>query len=538
MIKVLIADDEQKVCQLIYELVEWEKLGMQVVGLTYNGLEALSAIEKEAPDIVITDIRMPGCGGLEMIQRAKQMKSDINIIIVSGYKFFEYAQNAIKYGVSDYLIKPIKRTELLATLSKMKEQYLQQEQKMCEAKQIEQQLKNNQERIRQRFFTEVLFNNGKSRIYSNCEEINSDYYTNFREGMFGVLIIKIDYDYHEQCNGGVRLLAAKAEQLLVGELEEYCYDIESYVTEGYIYAVINFEKGNEKTIRKYIKSAFEQIAVQKSLFRQFCFSCAIGEYVTEIEQIKDSYVTACKAVEDRLINGTGKIYEKGISRELSYDNKVLLNKAIKEIRLYASALQKEEVVKTITHTGRELEKIEGGSGWEIKYITLQICENYAAVMKENKFYGKEIDELYENFKASGNQCGQLEELFECLKEYIAESMEKIAEDKRKERTRPIRTAKEYIHTNYMKNITLEEVGGITGFNASYFSALFKKEMGINFMEYIMEVRMDKAKKLLTETKDSVALVCEHVGYNDIKHFTKNFKMNTGLKPSVYRKIYS
>ena len=87
-------------------------------------------------------------------------------------------------------------------------------------------------------------------------------------------------------------------------------------------------------------------------------------------------------------------------------------------------------------------------------------------------------------------------------------------------------------------LTLEEVGGVVGFNASYFSSLFKKETGQNFLEYLSEVRMNRAKELLKETKLPVGEICERVGYADLKYFTKSFKKATGIKPGEFRKLYS
>ena len=119
MLKVVIADDEARILSLIRLLPDWDALGMEVAGTAANGLEALALIEREKPDILITDIRMPGCQGLELIERARRAVPDIEIIIISGYAHFEYAQTAIKLGVGDYLLKPIKKDELTATLSKL-----------------------------------------------------------------------------------------------------------------------------------------------------------------------------------------------------------------------------------------------------------------------------------------------------------------------------------------------------------------------------------------------------------------------------------
>ena len=99
MIKVVIADDEVKVCQLICGLIDWKSVDMEIVGVAHNGIEALELIKNLQPDLMITDIRMPGYDGLELINLGKQMKKDIDFIIISGYSHFEYAQSAIKYGV-------------------------------------------------------------------------------------------------------------------------------------------------------------------------------------------------------------------------------------------------------------------------------------------------------------------------------------------------------------------------------------------------------------------------------------------------------
>ena len=119
MLKVLIADDEIKVSKLILHLVQWEELGMEVIGTVNDGVEAFELILEKQPDIVITDIRMPGMDGIELVEKAtKEMESSKKVffVIISGYSQFEYAQQAVKLGVEDYLLKPIKKKELEADL--------------------------------------------------------------------------------------------------------------------------------------------------------------------------------------------------------------------------------------------------------------------------------------------------------------------------------------------------------------------------------------------------------------------------------------
>jgi two-component system response regulator YesN len=132
----------------------------------------------------------------------------------------------------------------------------------------------------------------------------------------------------------------------------------------------------------------------------------------------------------------------------------------------------------------------------------------------------------------------MELLFQELVKHITLSLSKLAEDKTQKNLGQIRQAKIYIEENYMKNITLEDLGSYLGFNSSYFSSLFKKETGVSFVEYLSKIRIEKAKELLKEPGLRIQDVCLMVGYNDVKYFTKLFIRHTGLKPNEFRKIFA
>ena len=125
MIKVLIVDDEFRVCQLICNLIDWGSLDMQIIGVAHNGIEARELARETVPDLVITDIRMPGYDGMELLKRARIQNPDMEFIIISGYSHFEYAQTAIRYGVSDYILKPVNEEALNATLQKVRQRYME-----------------------------------------------------------------------------------------------------------------------------------------------------------------------------------------------------------------------------------------------------------------------------------------------------------------------------------------------------------------------------------------------------------------------------
>ena len=156
MWKVIIADDEKLICRLVQALVDWNSLGMEIVGTAENGPEALEFVKNLKPDILITDIRMPGCDGLELIKQTRSLSPDMEIVIISGYAHFEYAQTAISYGVGNYLLKPIKQNELLETLTKIAKRLENRQNNLESMDSVHRNSLNDLKRLRERLLHDVL----------------------------------------------------------------------------------------------------------------------------------------------------------------------------------------------------------------------------------------------------------------------------------------------------------------------------------------------------------------------------------------------
>ena len=154
--KILIADDEMKICQLISHLIDWDAMGLEVVDIVNDGKAAYESICKNHPDIVITDIRMPNFDGLELIRLCKEKFPNVYFIIISGYGEFSYAKNAIKYGVEDYLLKPIKKKELEGALTKIKEKYDTNYTDEQEKERLRSIANTSKDKIQQSFLTNMI----------------------------------------------------------------------------------------------------------------------------------------------------------------------------------------------------------------------------------------------------------------------------------------------------------------------------------------------------------------------------------------------
>lgn len=116
MLKMIIVDDEKIIRETIYSIIDWTALGIEVVGVCKDGIEAFDAIVDEYPDIVMTDIKMPGISGLELIAKVQEAELAIEFVILSGYGEFEFAQTAMKYGVKHYLLKPTNEKEIIQVM--------------------------------------------------------------------------------------------------------------------------------------------------------------------------------------------------------------------------------------------------------------------------------------------------------------------------------------------------------------------------------------------------------------------------------------
>ena len=534
MIHVLIADDEMRVCRLIENLVDWRALDMEVVGIAHNGIEALEQMKQKAPDLVITDIRMPGCDGLELIHRAKQINPDIAFIIISGYRHFEYAQSAIKYGVCDYLLKPIKKEELLSTLEKMRKNYLIRTERISETEQMQMRLENNNNRLRGSFFTDCIL--GDKKTPDDLVLLRSEYHLHFQPGIFSVLIVKIDRESGIPSTQELEVLRAKAEAILQ-DVTEKCFDSACFLNGSRIYIVINYRPERKDEINKSLHAAMERLLAQKPAFPNTLFTIAAGSEHTSPALLRQSAEKADLALGERLTTFAGRVirYEPAMEKH-RHDDWILaeLNRAMTAA---VEVLDSEKLKRAVGRFDADLER-EGVCGAELFSFVIEGYSRYLVLLQNQQMMHADVPRLMEKFRAGADLCATDKQLLSYFADKAAARILDLTESRENEEARPIRQAKEYILAQYMSPLTLEEVSGVVGFNPSYFSTFFKKKCGIGFLEYLSEVRVNKAKELLRTTDFSVAEICEKVGYTDTRHFTSIFKKSTGIKPTEFRKLYT
>ncbi len=537
MLKVLIADDEVKVIQLIEYLVDWQAFGMEIIDRVHDGETALLAIREKQPDIVVTDIRMPGLGGIELVQKTQEAGLDPFFIMISGYSEFEYAQKAIQLGVEDYLLKPLRKKDLEAVLSKI----LEKSHVRRETSAALGELSKTRKLARTRLLTDVVVNRDLTVFELTDEEFAARYGVSLSGSSMECLITRVFPGMMRrgtESTDEYRFIMPKLQEIVESRLSPLCREIISTVLHNDVITLISHGGQQRERIAEEIAKLKINVLGYRNIYPEMRIAVGFSRTVENIRGIPDAYRDAACALirrfagEDRFIlDGTGEA-AAGEAHKDSLLQPQARKALLGRIELLDAegfrALAADQFFRMRDHLDRPA----------------ALRDSYSALCETFLFGLRSLDSLPED---TAPEAEQLEDAFNLLYSFreleafftdtCAEILRKCSNEKKALEDKPIRQAKQYIQEHYNEAITLEAVSSEVGFNPAYFSTIFKKSTGQNFMDYIKEVRINNAKDMLARTGMDVASVAQAVGYSDIKYFTRLFRKATSLTPTDYRRLY-
>ena len=535
MIKVLIADDELRICELIFRLIDWESLGMSVIAVAHDGRETIKIIKNEMPDIVITDIRMPGYNGVDVIRIGKEYNSDIQFIIISGYSQFDYAQNAIHYGVSDYLLKPVKAEELTKALLRIKSRIDKNNQMYSQVKKAWTLEQQNRRLYREQLIMEIAHGKGFDVLTKDMNTLNEQYKYEFIPGFFTIVIVKADgLNFEEKTESS--FLYEKIQQSLSFAFAPVMQEMQGTMLDNGTYIFLFNYENEYAEIESQIHRLLNQMLLQKDVFKKLHLTIGLGKRVNCLAEVGKSYETAYLAIKDRILVGTDRIIE-GKEKIVVQDYKDYFLHTVRELENVVENLDDKRISDIIQEWGTALSKDKEINGYQIEQSAKALVNSYLLSMQKNNYTLDEDDNLLKDFMKSIENCISLGEIQELLSGTLEQSLSEYRHKRALSGSKPIRDAKEYIRNNLAGNLTIQEVSEYVGYSSAHFSVRFKQECGITFSDYVMESRIEKSKELLKNTRETIESIAAAVGYSDVKSFTKNFKKYTEVKPSQYRKIY-
>jgi len=543
MVKVYLVEDEIIIRQSIKNSIDWEKEGYEFVGDASDGELALPVILKEKPDILITDIRMPFMDGLELSRMVKAELPDIKIVILSGYDDFEYAKQAIKIGVAEYLLKPVSSAVLLEHLSEIAEKVRNEREDLALKKVYYQEMQENEELIKMKFLGELI--SGKLSL-ADAMEKGKRFHMNLSGPFYRIILFKFIQEDRVKAGQSEDLARAYAA---VGNYVDGLKDAFRFQrgVEGWAFLLTSVEEDMEAQTERFIEGLKEVIAP----FEALTWFGGIGSEAARLRELRYSFREADKAFAGRFVQEPNQIISVEQLNYEQLDNEFDAN-------IFGEINQFDQIITRFLSSGslEEVESFVGALFTEIsedhfrslmirQYIIMNI---YATVLTFCK-------KLRKDAGAEGESYGQWEgireneeilkqavttaESIDDIKDYIGTLLDHAIELRNTVSGRRysdiIQTAKKRIEQDYMsEDISLNSVAAEVCMSPSYFSSVFSKEMGKTFIEYLTEVRMEKAKQYLACSSMKTSEISYEVGYKDPHYFSYIFKKTQGCTPKEYR----
>ncbi|ASA23006.1 response regulator transcription factor [Paenibacillus donghaensis] len=534
MYNVMLVDDDYPVIELLSETICWEELGFRLMGAHENGQIAWEHAQREMPDILITDIGMPQMNGLELSARIKELKPEVRIAILSCHNEFQYAQAAMRLHVQDYLLKDALDPEDLVQLLRRFKLSMDEENKAgwensrlkhlfsgTRELRIEQSIKNfiqqpllSPEKWRAEAAEFGLFAHGES-CFPVIAYLEDYRHVKYRFTSEQTLHFALSNVMNEVLEG------MKPSGLYVG------YNVKSS------FLLFSYKPGLQGNI--HAEAAALLKTIQSTVFRvlKIHLSFITGEGCETPEGLKQRLNQLLTGEEQRFYLEHGAIAKckppapEGIRQNLfSYYDQASIE--LREVLLGRQPeLAGAVSAKWISLIREQQYLSETVKDWMLKLL-LDLKLKLHSLQSARPAYS--ADTLHKEIVDIDSLPALQEWMNNHLESIVAAKGAGAGACKRVEVTE----ACQYVSLRLGSRITLDEVADHLHLNASYFSRLFKKEMGVTFIEYITRLKMERAKELLDATHSTVGEICEQLGYDNQSYFIKTFKLHTGATPVEYR----
>ena len=528
-IRIVIADDEQNICEMLKRLIRFDDLGLELIGMVSNGEDLRNVIVKEKPDIVITDIHMPVMDGLEVIRWCNENGCKTNFIVLSGYHQFEYAYNALKYKVNDYLLKPLNEDELNETLERIAKGIREGEQKKDNSAYIQS--------LHEHFMKTVsYYRNGQKPVYDNVDMVNQEFMLKAEPGIFRFLFICVD-DLRKDKQGNEQLnsVIEKLKDLAEKKMSHCCFEYVCRARTRSMKIFLNYPSDQEDEVESELKRLYEEAQGLADLFNGMNITVCIGDSMNDPKEIPAAARSAWYTMFCRFGIGTNRLIWYGQLRRA--DISAQKKEWETQIRHAWDVLDEEMFANTIY----DIFSVPR-SGRDNKDFA-EFVHEIGAIAEEGKesFFQKTGLEAPEDREVSPNSrlddSDSMEEYRDSLISLYGAQIRECSEMADKKNLKPIRLACSYVESHYNEPIKLEDVAKVVNLNPIYYSTLFARKTGQNFTEYVTLFKLKKACELLADSDMNINEIADSLGFTDARYFSKLFRKKMGLKPTEYRRIY-
>ncbi|GBF77796.1 DNA-binding response regulator [Paenibacillus sp. 598K] len=514
MHKVLIVDDELFVRKGLINLMDWASLQFEICGEAENGQQALEMIEQLEPDLVIVDIRMPVLDGLELIRQVKaEAEHQPLFVILSGYPDFSYAQQAFRYNVADYILKPVDEQELKATLKKLSGTL-------------------NQKRLLSITPEKPLVETVVESLLQTepGEPVMEQIARTFelpRASSYAYVILEVQDQQPQGEEGYLSALRSALQQQLRQEDKPLLLHVRTYSQYGLIVPQLWLSEQGEADREDYarLRQALQRESGQPvALF--------VGRTVGELQQISSSGASAEESLNYRFSEQADGVFlaDELLQMPLYYFD---VDEELHSKLIYTIESNRQtdytEATDAIFQAFRERHFAPGAVTNTVRRCMIAVI-NIIRQLEGDENDLRSLQELL-NWQTKYRNLGQLREVF---LQFIGEAAAYMAYKRGEKGENNIEKVKKYIDGHFRENIYLKGIAADFYMNPVYLGQLFRKQYGMYFNEYLLSLRIEEAKRLLRQTKKKMYEIAELVGFQNADYFATQFEKLENMTPTDYR----
>ena len=536
MLKVFLVEDEIVIREGIKNNIPWKEEGFDFVGEASDGELAFPLIQKLKPDILITDIRMPFTDGLELSRLVKKEFPKIKIIILSGYNEFNYAKEGINIGVAEYLLKPISSEKLLQEIKSIAAKIEEEKKHLEYVNRFKYEMQENRNIAKQKFFNELIF---KELSLSEILEKANKLEMNLTAAIYNIILFKVMVSGETTTcySNDINTITEQVKAMIEEQNRIYMFDRGA---EGWAFLL----KGeSEEEFEQMIKNIFGPIVYMVQQRYSLEFFGGIGKTVKRLSEIPQSFDKANHAFSYRYLGKTNQLISyKQIEERMNPEEDLMELSNITIGKVDRRLLENFLKTGTVAEVNNFVEDYFYGLGKENtksmifrQYILMDMYFCVASFIESLGLNEEEILNRCGGIQQVTDSINSLENSMILIEKMIVQAIEARNSASMRKYEKLLQQAKDYIHEFYSReDISLNTVAASVNISPSYFSTIFSQELGVTFIEYLTDVRMQKAKELLMCSTKKTAEVGFAVGYKDPHYFSYLFKKTQNCTPKEFR----
>ncbi|NCB42622.1 MAG: response regulator [Clostridia bacterium] len=517
--KVVLADDEREIFGRLDQIIA-KTDDFEIVGSVGNGYDAFHLVGKFQPDILITDVVMPFINGIELVKMVKQNYPLVKIAIVSGANNFEYTKEAIDLDVIGYLRKPVLEEDVNNLLDKIRDLFKREELEL-----MTENLRKKYEMSMENAIENILAINMLGGLKKSSLEELAELGFSFSDNIYSVAFVT---PYKPELNKmnfkeNYYLIKHIATEILQKSFNTKVVQFE----DGILFFVMD-KKGEFS--KKLNSTFFEIIKTVEHKLKTELLVCISNEY-DDFSKLHDAYLDTQNVMYSEWFVDFGKII---LASDIVEDN-------VEKIYLAESDILKIEKCIRVG-TKEDLSDLFDALDKKLFSSKQYLSQEYLCISLSNILlkYARDCNVKMTDFSTNNlvtelMEFNNSQKLFDHFISLVFNIREKNRELKIHNSEKILNEAIQYVDLNFDNpNLSLELVCDEVGVSVSHLSMLFKKKKGINFIKYLINHRMEKAKKLFCETDLSVIEISIKCGYSNVYYFSHSFKKYTGKTPGGFR----